>query len=293
MMFHGSLVALVTPMLTDGTVDIEGLRQLLEWHIEQGTHGIVVLGSTGEAATLNEGEKLLIIRETMDQVRGRIPVIAGTGTNSTSYTIHLTKAAFELGVDACLLVTPYYNKPTQEGLYLHYKSVADEVPVPLILYNVPSRTACDLKPETVQRLAPLSNIIGLKEATGDISRVPDILERCDGHYLDLYSGDDSSCLDFILAGGKGVISVTTNVAPKLMNKMCEDALKANPQRAKEINTKLASLHELMCIETNPIPVKWALYAMKKISLGLRLPLTILLKEHQDTVLNALKQAGVL
>ncbi len=292
-MFHGSIVALVTPMQADGILDIDSLRQLIEWHIEQGTDAIVVAGSTGEAATLDSVERNLVIQQAIDQAKGRIPIIAGTGTNSTQSTITYTREAMELGVDACLLVTPYYNKPTQEGLYQHFKAVAEAVPAPQILYNVPSRTACDMKPATVARLATIANIIGVKEATGDIARVREIHALLGEHKLDIYSGDDPSCLELMLAGGQGVISITSNVAPRLMHELCKAALANDAAKAHEINNKLAKLHKELCIETNPIPVKWALQQMHKIPAGIRLPLTPLSDACQPIVKQALVQADIL
>jgi 4-hydroxy-tetrahydrodipicolinate synthase len=291
-MFHGSIVALVTPMQSDGTIDLECLRALVEWHIQEGSNGIVIMGSTGEAATLNEAERGLIIQHALEQSNGRIPIIAGTGTNSTDQTIHFTRQAFNLGIDACLVVTPYYNRPTQEGLYLHFKAVAQAVPVPLILYNVPTRTSCDLRSETVLRLAPISNIIGLKDATGDLPRALELLQQC-GPSLDLYSGDDPSCCNFILQGGKGVISITSNVAPQLMQQMCKLALKKDASGAHAIDEQLQSLHKFLCIESNPIPVKWALHYMEKIPTGIRLPLTKLSEAHHNVVINAMRLASVI
>jgi 4-hydroxy-tetrahydrodipicolinate synthase len=290
-MFRGSLVALVTPMEADGTLHIESLRQLVEWHIENQTDAIVVLGTTGESPTLDWVERRLVIEQTLEQVNGRVPVIAGTGVNSTRESIHLTQQAMELGVDACLLITPYYNKPTQEGLYLHFKSIAESVPVPQILYNVPSRTACDLLPQTAARLADITNIIGLKEATGDISRVPTLLEQCNGK-LDLYSGDDATGLEFMLAGGKGVISVTANVAPQDMHDLCAAALQGNKEVANELNQRLMPLHEKLFVESNPIPTKWALHQMGLIPSGIRLPLTPLSAAQHSVVRKALQQAKV-
>jgi len=291
-MFHGSMVAMVTPMLEDGVIDIDGLRRLAQWHVDEGTDAIVVVGSTGEASTLNYDERKLVIQQTLEQVAGRIPVIAGTGTNSTASTIHLTRDAMELGVDACLLVAPYYNKPTPEGLYQHFKTVADTVPVPQILYNVPSRTASDLKPAIVARLAKLSNIIGLKDATGDIDRLKETILLVDGG-MDFYSGDDSTCLEFMLSGGKGVISVTANVAPKLMHEMCLFALANDNIKAQALNDRMETLHKVLGIETNPIPVKWALDFMGMISSGIRLPLTLLSPEHHQLIKSSLSEAGLL
>jgi 4-hydroxy-tetrahydrodipicolinate synthase len=290
-MFHGSLVALVTPMKMDGSVDLESLEKLLEWHIHNDTDGIVILGSTGEAATLNDRERTLIIRHTLAKVANRVPVIVGTGTNSTITSVQRTQQAMDLGVDACLLVTPYYNKPTQEGLYLHYKTIAEAVAIPQIMYNVPSRTGCDLQPETAARLAKFSNIIGFKEATGDVSRVAKILELSHKE-LDLYSGDDESSLDFMLEGGKGVITVVGNVAPKLMHDMCTAALSGNKTLAQTLNQKLIPLHAKLFVESNPIPVKWALYSMGLIDGGIRLPLTPLSHEYHVIVADALSHADI-
>ncbi|MEW5756656.1 MAG: 4-hydroxy-tetrahydrodipicolinate synthase [Pseudomonadota bacterium] len=291
-MFHGSMVALVTPMHDDGSVDYEGLQRLIEFHIEAKTDAIVSVGTTGESATLTEAEHIEVIAKTVEFVNERIPVIAGTGSNSTHEAISLTRGAMEVGADACLLVTPYYVKPTQEGLYLHHKAVAEAVPIPQILYNVPGRTACDMLPETVERLADISNIIGIKEATGDLNRARDILKRC-GNRLDLYSGDDLTTMDFILLGGKGTISVTANVAPRAMHDMCAAAAAGDQARASAINDKLIGLHKNLFLEANPIPVKWALAEMGLIGHGIRLPLTPLSAKHHAAVRDAMKQAGVL
>ena len=292
-MFHGSIVALVTPMDENGVIDIEALRQLVEWHIEQGTDGIVISGSTGESATLDYTERKIILQVAIDQAKGRIPIIAGTGTSATAFTIELTQSAMELGADACLLVTPYYNKPTQEGLYQHFKAIADAVPIPQILYNVPSRTGCDLTATTVAHLAVLPNIIAIKEATGDLKRAQEIWALTQDHKLDLFSGDDPTCLDFMLLGGRGVISITANVAPKAMHDLCLEALLGNKTRATAINDKLANLHVKMCIESNPIPVKWALQQMGKIPKGIRLPLTPLSERYHAVLKEAMIEAGVL
>lgn len=290
-MFHGSMVALVTPMAEGGELDYEALDRLIEFHVENGTDAIVAVGTTGESATLDEREHCRVIRHTVDRVRGRIPVIAGTGANSTTEAITLTRCAMQAGADACLLVTPYYNKPTQEGLYLHHKAVAEAVPIPQILYNVPGRTACDMLPETVERLSSISNIVGIKEATGSVERARDILQRC-GDRLDVYSGDDATGLDLLLAGSKGVISVTTNVAPRAMHDMCAAALAGDADTARAINDRLMGLHKALFVESNPIPVKWALHAMGLISSGIRLPLTVLSEHCHDTVRQALSQAGI-
>lgn len=281
-MFYGSMVALVTPMKDSGAIDLEALRKLVEFHIENKTDAIVAVGTTGESATLNTPEKISVIKTVIEQVAGRIPVIAGTGSNATRETIEATLQAMRLGVDACLIVTPYYNKPTQEGLFQHYASIAKAVPIPQILYNVPSRTGCDLLPETVQRLADIANIVGLKEATGDLSRLDDILHRC-GKKLDLYSGDDATTREFILRGGKGVISVTANIAPNLMHKMCQAALQGNPDQALHWDNKLQALHRDLFIEANPIPVKWLLADQGLIPTGIRLPLTSLSPSKQPMV----------
>lgn len=291
-MFSGSMVALVTPMRADGSVDSDCLHKLVEFHIENGTDAIVAVGTTGESATLTVEEHCDVIRQVVQQVNGRIPVIAGTGANSTAEAIELTGYAKDLGVDAVLLVTPYYNKPTQEGLFLHYKAIAEAVDIPQILYNVPSRTACDLLPETVARLADIENIIGIKEATGDLSRVAKIKALC-GDKMELYTGEDANTVDFILAGGQGVISVTANVAPAAMHSMCEAALSGDEQTARDINNTLALLHKNLFVEANPIPVKWALTQMNMIPSGIRLPMTVLSETYHQSVRDALNAAGVL
>jgi len=291
-MIQGSLVALVTPMQADGSVDQTKLAELVEFHIENGTDGIVAVGTTGESATLNETEHCQVVRDMVKMVAGRVPVIAGTGSNSTHEAIELTRCAKEAGADACLLVTPYYNKPPQEGLYQHHKAIAEAVDIPQILYNVPGRTAVDMLPETVERLAKIPNIIGIKEATGDLSRVKDILQRC-GNDFALYSGDDATAMEFMLCGGHGVISVTANVAPKAMHEMCQAALAGDKKTASEINDRLMGLHTKLFVEANPIPVKWALMEMGKIPAGIRLPLVALSEQHHSTVRQAMQQAGVI
>lgn len=290
-MFHGSMVALVTPMQPDGAIDETALLALVEWHIEQGTDAIIAVGTTGESATLDHKEHCHVIRLIVDKAAGRIPIIAGTGANSTTEAINLTRCAMEMGVDACLLVTPYYNKPTQEGLYLHHKAIAEAVPVPQILYNVPGRTACDMLPATVARLAEIPNIVGIKEATGSIERAREILALC-GDKIDLYSGDDATALDCILAGAKGDISVTANVAPKAMHDMCAAALAGDEAKAREINTPLEGLHENLFLEANPIPVKWALVEMGKMQNGTRLPMTVFSDEYHARLRQAMQVAGV-
>ncbi|MEK6748075.1 MAG: 4-hydroxy-tetrahydrodipicolinate synthase [Pseudomonadota bacterium] len=291
-MFHGSMVALVTPMHNDGSIDLAALDRLLEWHIAQGTHAIVAVGTTGESSTLDFDEHCAMLRHTVAKVAGRVPVIAGTGANATAEAIALTQCALEAGADACLLVTPYYNKPTQEGLYRHYKAIAEAVPIPQILYNVPGRTACDMLPATVERLAGIANIVGIKEASGHIERVKELVARC-GSQLDVLSGEDAINLDVIAAGGKGTISVTANVAPRAMSMALAAALKGDMATAREINRPLEELHKVLFLEANPIPVKWALAEMGMIGRALRLPLTELSAQYHERVRNALQQAGCL
>jgi 4-hydroxy-tetrahydrodipicolinate synthase len=286
------MVALVTPMSLDGAVDAKALSELIEFHVDNGTDAIVPVGTTGESATLDHEEHCEVIRMVVDQVAGRIPVIAGTGANSTREAIDLTRCAMEAGADACLLVTPYYNKPTQEGLYQHYKAIAEEVPLPQILYNVPGRTACDMLPGTVERLSELANIVGIKEATGDVARAGQIVDCC-GSRLDVYSGDDAIAMEIILRGGKGVISVTANVAPRMMHQMCEAALRGDRATAVEINRRLEGVHRDLFLESNPIPVKWALAEMGKIPSGIRLPLTPLSEQYHDPLRRSMRQAGIL
>ena len=290
-MMRGSLVALVTPMAADGSVDFSGLRRLVDWHVAQGTDGIVSVGTTGESATLDEAEHCEVLRRTVEFAAGRIPIVAGTGANATSEAVRLTRCAKEAGADACLLVTPYYNKPTQEGLFRHHKAVADAVDIPQVLYNVPGRTAVDMLPETVIRLAAVPNIVGVKEATGDLSRVQQIRAGAGSRFA-LFSGDDATSREFMLLGGDGVISVTANVTPAAMHRMCEAALAGDAAKAEEIDSALAGLHRALFVESNPIPVKWALAAMGMIPEGIRLPLTWLSRDAQAPVLDAMKQAGL-
>ncbi|MCB1869494.1 MAG: 4-hydroxy-tetrahydrodipicolinate synthase [Gammaproteobacteria bacterium] len=291
-MFQGSIVALVTPMRLDGSVDESSLRDLVDWHVEQGTDAIVAVGTSGESATLDEKEHCKVIRQVVDFSAGRIPVIAGTGANSTSEAISLTRCAAQAGADACLLVTPYYNKPTQEGLFLHHKAVAEAVDIPQLLYNVPGRTACDMLPQTVARLAQISNIIGIKEATGKLERVAQLKELCGPDFL-LISGDDATTREFVLLGGRGCISVTANVAPAAMHRMVAAALRGDVAEAESIDAKLADLHRSLFLESNPIPVKWALEEMGRIPPGLRLPLTRLSEQYHDAVRQALSRAGII
>jgi 4-hydroxy-tetrahydrodipicolinate synthase len=290
-MFRGSMVAIVTPMKVDGALDFEALAQLVEFHIANGTDGIIAVGTTGESATVDFAEHIRLVQRVVEQVKGRIPVIAGTGANSTTEALHLTQRAMEVGADACLLVTPYYNKPTQEGLYRHYKLIADSVAIPQILYNVPGRTACDLKPETVERLADTPNIIGIKEAS-TLERIQELVQRCGGR-MDVYSGDDGIAAEAILNGAKGVISVTANVAPRLMHELCIAALAGDRAQTEAINDQLSGLHQALFLESNPIPVKWAVGQMGLIPPGIRLPLTPLSESFQPMVRAAMQQAGVL
>jgi 4-hydroxy-tetrahydrodipicolinate synthase len=279
-------------MFENGAVDKDSLKKLVEFHLGEGTDALVAVGTTGESATLNEEEHCDVIASIVAFVDGRIPVIAGTGANSTTEAIHLTRRAKELGADACLLVTPYYNKPTQEGLFLHHKAVNDAVDIPQILYNVPGRTACDMLPETVGRLSRLKNIVGVKEATGDLSRVPKIRELC-GDDFALYTGDDATSREFCLLGGNGSITVTGNVAPKLVHQMLAAAMAGDAKTALAIDEKLTGLHKTLFIQSNPIPVKWAVAEMGLMPRGIRLPLTWLTPDCYDAVRDAMRQAGVI
>lgn len=289
-MIQGSLVAIVTPMHQNGAVDYDSLDKLIAWHIAKGTDGLVVLGTTGESVTITQQERTQIIRTAIAAVAGRIPVIVGTGTNSTAMTIESTRQALAEGADAALLVTPYYNKPTQEGLYQHYKAVAKAVAIPQILYNVPGRTACDLLPETVLRLsASCSNIIGVKEASGDVQRLSRLLSLQTG--LQFYSGDDSTAKDFILAGGDGVISVAANIVPDKIHAMVMAALSGNAQLANQIDQSLRDLYSALFVESNPIPAKWLLSKIGLIETGIRLPLTHLGINHHARVADAYSILG--
>ncbi len=285
-MFRGSIVALVTPML-ENKIDTERLKALVEFHIAAGSHGIVAAGTTGEAGTLSQQEKLVIIKTVVEQARERIPVIAGTAANATADCIELTRAAMECGAHAALIMTPAYIKPTQEGLYQHYKQIAEAVAIPIILYNVPSRTSCDLLPETVTRLAKISNIIGIKEATGQMSRLQQILRNCNEE-IDVYSGDDLTAAQWMLAGAKGVISVTANVAPKHMAKLCDAASDNDHALCLRLHEKLMPLYEHLFVETNPIAVKWALNQMKLMQDELRPPLTSLASKHHAPLRQVLR-----
>lgn len=291
-MITGSIVALVTPMQMDGSVAWDSLENLIEFHIENDTAGIVVVGTTGESATLSMKEHEDVIRFSVDKAQKRIPIIAGTGGNSTSEAVHLTQAAKEAGADAALIVTPYYNKPSQEGLYQHYRFISEHVDIPQILYNVPGRTACDLLPETALKLAQLSNIIGIKEATGDIERAKQYIAQAPEGFA-IYSGDDATAMELILAGGHGDISVTANVSPKAMASMCRAALAGDRALAERLNDSLMPLHQKLFVEANPVPVKWALQVMELIPGGLRLPLVTLNEQYHETVVQALTESGVL
>ena len=291
-MFKGSIVAMVTPMHDDGAVDDAALSRLVDFHVQQGTDGIVAVGTTGESATLDHQEHTAVIARIVELAAGRIPVIGGTGANSTREAVNLTRCAKDAGVDACLLVTPYYNKPTQEGLYRHYMAVSEAVDIPQILYNVPGRTACDMKAETVGRLARAANIVGIKEATGDMQRIHDLRSACGDDFV-ILSGEDWMACDTILeGGGQGVISVTANVAPAAMHAMCMLALDGDAQGAREVDATLRALHEKLFIESNPIPAKWAVAQMGLMGPGIRLPLTPLAARYHDAVRHAMDEACV-
>ena len=291
-MIAGSMVALVTPMDAQGRLDWDALSKLVDFHLQEGTNAIVAVGTTGESATLDVNEHIEVIRHVVKQVAGRIPVIAGTGANSTREAIELTTNAKAAGADACLLVTPYYNKPTQEGLYQHFRTIAEAVDIPQILYNVPGRTACDMLPATVIRLSTVPNIIGIKEATGDLTRVPAILAGVSSDFL-VYSGDDATAVELILLGGKGNISVTANVAPRDMSDLCAAAMRGDADTARALHEKLMPLNKTLFIESNPIPVKWALHEMGMMSDGIRLPLTWLSEPCHEPLRQAMRQSGVL
>lgn len=291
-MITGSMVALVTPMDAEGRLDWDSLTQLVDFHLQEGTNAIVAVGTTGESATLDVDEHVAVIRHVVKQVAGRIPVIAGTGANSTREAIELTAAAKQAGVDACLLVTPYYNKPTQEGLYLHHRKIAESVAIPQILYNVPGRTACDMLADTIARLSTVANIIGVKEATGDLQRGREVLDKVASGFL-VYSGDDATAVELMLMGAQGNISVTANVAPRAMSELCAAAMRGDAATGRAINERLMPLHKQLFCEANPIPVKWALHEMGLIPEGIRLPLTWLSQACQEPLRQAMRQAGVL
>lgn len=291
-MLKGSFVAIATPMHADGALDLASLRSLIDYHVANGTDGIVIVGTTGEAPTVDFDEHCLLIRTTVEQVAGRIPVIAGTGANCTREAIELTQQAKSVGADACLLVAPYYNKPSQEGLYQHFKAVAEAVDIPQILYNVPGRTGCDIANDTTLRLATIPNIDGIKDATGNMERGSDLLHRAPADF-GIYSGDDASSLPLMLLGGHGVISVTANAAPRLMHELCAAAFSGNLELAREINLKLFPLHQKLFVEANPIPVKWVLAEMGLIPRGIRLPLTPLTDQHHEVLREAMRSAELI
>ena len=291
-MFTGSMVAIVTPMNTDGSVDWPALEKLVEHHIAQGTDAIVSVGTTGESATLDHNEHTEVIERTVKAVAGRIPVIGGTGANSTSEAILLTERAAAAGVDGCLLVVPYYNKPPQEGLYQHFRTIAEAVAIPQILYNVPGRTAVDMDNDTTLRLAEIENIVAIKDATNDLDRGRDLINRSPQDFM-VYSGEDGTACELMLSGGKGTISVTANVAPELMHRMCTAAVAGNAKEARELNTQLEKLHQALFVESNPIPAKWAVQQQGIIGDGIRLPLLPLSAANQEAVREAMQAAGVI
>lgn len=288
---QGSLVAIVTPMKDDGVLDLDSFRGLIDWHLREGTDAIVVVGTTGESPTVDFDEHRLLIKTAVDHTAKRAPVVAGTGANSTSEAIELAAFAKQAGADLSLTVVPYYNKPTQEGLYRHFKAIAEAVDIPHILYNVPGRTVADLQNETVLRLAQIPNIIGIKDATANLERVSDLIRRKPKRFA-VYSGDDATGLPLILLGGNGVISVTANVAPKLMHEMCAAALAGDLAKARELNNRLLPLHRQLFVEANPIPVKWAVTQMGLIAGGIRLPLTPLSAAYHEQVRDAMRHAGI-
>jgi 4-hydroxy-tetrahydrodipicolinate synthase len=290
-MLTGSIVAIVTPMREDGALDLDAFRALIDWHIAEGTDGIVVVGTTGESPSVDFDEHGLLIKTAVDHAKGRIPIIAGTGANATREAIELAAYAKKVGADMSLTVVPYYNKPTQEGLYRHFRAIAEAVDLPHILYNVPGRTVADLANDTVVRLAQIPNIVGLKDATANLERGADLLLRAPKDFA-IYSGEDATGLPLILMGGKGIISVTANVAPKLMHEMCAAALAGDIARARAANDKLQGLHKHLFCEANPIPVKWALQQMRRMQGGIRLPLTPLSQDCHERVLGAMRAAGV-
>jgi dihydrodipicolinate synthase (EC 4.2.1.52) len=291
-MIRGSIVAIVTPMREDGAVDFAALDRLVRWHIDEGTDALVAVGTTGESATLDVDEHLQVVRRVLQVADRRVPVLAGTGANATREAIELTAAARDLGVDACLLVTPYYNKPPQEGLYRHFRAIAEAVDVPIVLYNVPGRTGCDLLPQTVQRLVEIPNIVGLKEAKGQIDRIRELLALLPSSFA-IYSGDDGTACESMLLGCQGDISVTANVAPRLMHEMCAAAIAGDRASAEALDRRLRPLHEALFVEPNPIPVKWALTQMLDQPDGIRLPLVPLSTHHHALLREALRASGVL
>jgi len=290
-MITGSIVALVTPMHPNGEVDWDALARLVDWHAGSGTRAIVSVGTTGESATLDFDEHRRVMEFTVERAKGRLPIIGGTGANATSEAIELTRAAKDVGCDATLLVTPYYNKPTQEGLYLHHKAIAEAVAIPQLLYNVPGRTAVDMLPETVARLSKVPNIVGIKEATGNMDRAKDILARVAPDFA-VYSGDDATAVDLMLLGGHGTITVTANVVPAELAAVATAAIDKDAEKARALDARIGELHRVLFLESNPIPVKWALYGMGRIEAGIRLPMTPLSEKHRGTLRDALRRAGV-
>ncbi len=290
-MLTGSLVAIVTPMHEDGSLDLDAFRKLIDWHVREKSNGLVVVGTTGESATVDYDEHCLLIREAVTHANGRIPIIAGTGANSTTEAIELSTCAKDAGAAMSLSVVPYYNKPTQEGLYRHFKAIAEAVDLPVILYNVPGRTVCDMSNDTAIRLSQVPGIVGIKDATGDLARGTDLIARAPAEFA-LYTGDDPTALPFLLMGGHGVISVTANVAPRAMHDMCAAALAGRLEEARGINQRLFGLHRNLFVEANPIPAKWALHRMGMIRDGIRLPLVSLSAGAHSTVLQAMRQAGI-
>ncbi len=291
-MLSGSIVALVTPMRASGDVDWEALDALLDWHVESGTHGIVPVGTTGESATLGVAEHLEVIARTVERIAGRVPVVAGTGANATAEAIELTRGAAEAGADACLSVTPYYNRPTQEGLVRHYEAIAGAVDLPIVLYNVPPRTACDMGATTVARLASVDNIIGIKEACGDSARVSEIRALCPEDFV-ILSGEDAQNLDMLRRGAVGAISVTANVIPGLMAEFMNAFLAGDEDEAERLDARLQPIHEVLFIEPSPAPTKWALHEMGRLDTGIRLPMLPLSEAHRPELRGRLQQIGAL
>ncbi len=290
-MITGSLVAIATPMHDDGRLDLASFRSLIDFHVGEGTDGIVVVGTTGESPTVDFDEHKELIRVAVEHAKGRIPIVAGTGGNSTAEAIELTESARKAGAAACLSVVPYYNKPTQEGLYRHFRTVAEAVDIPMIVYNVPGRTVADMSNDTTIRLSQVPGVIGIKDATANIERGTDLIKRAPKGFA-IYSGEDSTALALILLGGHGVISVTANVAPRLMHEMCAAALRGEVATARDINMRLLGLHQKLFVEANPIPVKWALQQMGLAGAGIRLPMTPLSENFHDVVRRALHEAGI-
>lgn len=289
---RGSIPAIVTPMHEDGSLDLPAFRRLIDWHVEEGTNGLVVVGTSGESATLSVDEHILMVKTAVEHTAKRFPIIAGAGGNSTSEAVELAKAAKEVGADATLQVVPYYNKPTQEGMYQHFRKIAESVDLPVILYNVPGRTVADMNHDTVLRLADVPGIVGVKEATGNIDRAANLIKYAPAHFA-IYSGDDPTAIALMLLGGHGNISVTANVAPRAMSELCRAALAGDAITARKIHLSLLSLHKQMFCESNPIPAKWALAALGRMESGIRLPLTPLDARYHDVVRDALRETGLL